>query len=165
MALRPRPGVLGERRLAAEELLERGERHPVESLHRLEQRVRPRIHRPHHPERERVADGGEIAGRPAQLAEHPTVARGIVEGHPHPKRVARAPDHQAMRGPVDPQRGGRTRAAHRRRIGAETIPPAIHLAAGGELQSGHVVQIELHQIREADAEGIERLAALDLERQ
>ena len=42
MALSQGPGVLRERGLTLEEFLERGQRHPAQAPHRLEQAVRPR---------------------------------------------------------------------------------------------------------------------------
>jgi hypothetical protein len=67
MTLGQGPRVLGEGGLALEELAERGERHPSQSLHWLEQAVRPRSHSANDAECEGVPEPGEIALGPTNL--------------------------------------------------------------------------------------------------
>jgi hypothetical protein len=154
VALRQRPGVPGEGRLALEEGLERGQRHAREAAG-LEPSVRRRRDDAEHRETERVAERGKITRRCPHLGQGATGAGRVVEREPNAQRAVRPAVRHTMRDPVGPQGACGGEAIGRPVRARLLFPPSIHLTARRELQARHFLEPELDQVRQVLSERVE----------
>jgi hypothetical protein len=162
VALREGPRILGEGGLALEEFAERGERHSPQPLHRLEQAIGPRGRGANDAECEGVPQPGEIALGPTNLSQGLSGSGRVVKSHPDAQHPSGSACDQAVCRPASVQR---TRRRHGVRARPHASPPFVDLEAGRETEPRDVRELELDQVGDAAPERIERLGAIDLQRE